>query len=209
MDTGAPSGTARPLPAQLAKNSDTRDVLARAARQKREKHLEDYLIVDVDAHHYETQSWGEIVARIPDPVCKRHRQQLPPERAAHAGHPQQLEHGRRTRTSAGASPTTAASRRRSTTAAFPATSWWCAAPSNPWASTSRFCFRRRCWGSACTPSSTSRSTIGARLQPVALRAHPAAGRPHQEAALHAVQRSPRHASKIVEEFGDKKGVAGS
>lgn len=37
MDTGAPSKQARPLPAQLAKNSDTRDVLARADKQRREK----------------------------------------------------------------------------------------------------------------------------------------------------------------------------
>ena len=70
MDTGAPSKQARPLPAQLAKNSDTRDVLARADKQRREKHLQDYLIVDVDAHHYETQSWAEIVPYIPDPVVR-------------------------------------------------------------------------------------------------------------------------------------------
>jgi predicted TIM-barrel fold metal-dependent hydrolase len=70
MDTGTPSNPSRPLPTQLAKNSDTRDVLARAAMQKRQKGLEDYLIVDVDAHHYETQSWHEIVPYIPDPVVR-------------------------------------------------------------------------------------------------------------------------------------------
>jgi hypothetical protein len=70
MDDARTGRTARPLPSQLTRQTDTRDVLARAARQTREKRLEDYLIVDVDAHHFETQSWGEIVEYIPDPVIR-------------------------------------------------------------------------------------------------------------------------------------------
>ena len=70
MDDARQTGAARPLPSILTKQTDTRDVLARAARQKRDRKLDDYLIVDVDAHHFETQSWGEIVEYIPDPVIR-------------------------------------------------------------------------------------------------------------------------------------------
>jgi predicted TIM-barrel fold metal-dependent hydrolase len=70
MDDSIPRSMARPLPAQLTKKSDTRDVLARAAKQARERHLADWLIIDVDAHHYETQSWAEIVEYIPDAVVR-------------------------------------------------------------------------------------------------------------------------------------------
>ena len=69
MDTGAP-GSPRPLPKQIVKGTDTRDVLAHAARQRREKKLDDYLIVDVDAHHFETQSWAEVIKYIPDAVIQ-------------------------------------------------------------------------------------------------------------------------------------------
>jgi predicted TIM-barrel fold metal-dependent hydrolase len=67
MDTGKPS---RPLPRQIVRGTDTRDVLAHAARQRREKKLDDYLIIDVDAHHFETQSWGEVIEYIPDAVIR-------------------------------------------------------------------------------------------------------------------------------------------
>ena len=49
---------------------DTRDALANAAAQARERNLEDVLIVDVDAHHYETESWSEIVEYIEEPVIR-------------------------------------------------------------------------------------------------------------------------------------------
>jgi predicted TIM-barrel fold metal-dependent hydrolase len=68
MDTG--STPQRPLPKQIVKGTDTRDVLARADRQRRERGLDDYLIVDVDAHHFETQSWAEVIKYIPDPVIQ-------------------------------------------------------------------------------------------------------------------------------------------
>jgi predicted TIM-barrel fold metal-dependent hydrolase len=67
MDTGSPS---RPLPKQIVRSTDTRDTLAHAARQRREKKLDDYLIIDVDAHHFETQSWADVINYIPDPVIK-------------------------------------------------------------------------------------------------------------------------------------------
>jgi hypothetical protein len=67
MDAGTPAGRALN---QIVKSTDTREVLARAARQVKDRNLDDYLIVDVDAHHFETQSWGEIVEHIPDPVVR-------------------------------------------------------------------------------------------------------------------------------------------
>jgi predicted TIM-barrel fold metal-dependent hydrolase len=49
---------------------DTRDALARAAQQAEERGLQDVLIVDADAHHYETESWAEIATYIEDPVLR-------------------------------------------------------------------------------------------------------------------------------------------
>jgi len=46
--------------------------LAHAAQQARERNLSEVLIVDADAHHYESESWGDIVKYIEDPVL-RHR----------------------------------------------------------------------------------------------------------------------------------------
>ncbi|TME38352.1 MAG: hypothetical protein E6I75_07370, partial [Chloroflexi bacterium] len=39
---------------------NTSEHLAHAARQARERNYQDLLIVDADAHHYETESWGDI-----------------------------------------------------------------------------------------------------------------------------------------------------
>src|SRR5690606_12736764 len=47
---------------------DTRDALLNAERQARERGLHDILIVDVDAHHVETESWAEITDYLEDPV---------------------------------------------------------------------------------------------------------------------------------------------
>lgn len=53
---------------------DTRQHLEHAARQVEERNLDDWFIVDADAHHYETESWADIVQYIEDPVL-RHRAQ--------------------------------------------------------------------------------------------------------------------------------------
>jgi uncharacterized protein len=50
---------------------DTRKHLANAAKQARERRLDQMLIVDVDAHHYESDSWGEIFDFIEDPVMRQ------------------------------------------------------------------------------------------------------------------------------------------
>src|ERR1700682_3986597 len=54
---------------------NTTEHLAHAARQARERNYQDPLIVDADAHHYETESWRDIVKYIEDPVL-RHRAQV-------------------------------------------------------------------------------------------------------------------------------------
>jgi predicted TIM-barrel fold metal-dependent hydrolase len=49
---------------------DTRELLANARRQAEQRGLDDVLIVDVDAHHYETEAWSQIVQYLEDPVLK-------------------------------------------------------------------------------------------------------------------------------------------
>jgi len=55
---------------QIDVYTDTRDILAHASRQALKRGFEDYLIVDVDAHHTETTSWHEIIEYIEDPVIR-------------------------------------------------------------------------------------------------------------------------------------------
>ncbi len=49
---------------------DTRVMLRNARRQADERNLDDVLIVDVDAHHYETEAWSEIAQYLEDPVLR-------------------------------------------------------------------------------------------------------------------------------------------
>ena len=56
---------------ELGRSSDTRETLARAKRAVREHGLDDWLIIDVDAHHFETQSWSEVIAQIPSDVVRQ------------------------------------------------------------------------------------------------------------------------------------------
>src|SRR5919204_4569820 len=49
---------------------NTAEHLAHAARQAKERNYQDLLIIDADAHHYETESWRDIVKYIEDPVLR-------------------------------------------------------------------------------------------------------------------------------------------
>jgi uncharacterized protein len=49
---------------------DTRTLLAHASQQADDRNYEDFMIVDVDAHHYETGSYKEIFDYIDDPVMR-------------------------------------------------------------------------------------------------------------------------------------------
>ena len=56
---------------QITVKSDTRDVLAHAAKEVETKGFDKFLIVDVDAHVTETAFWSEIVERIDSDVYQQ------------------------------------------------------------------------------------------------------------------------------------------
>jgi hypothetical protein len=45
--------------------------LEHAAQQARARNYQDFLIVDVDAHHYENESYQEVFKYIESPVIRR------------------------------------------------------------------------------------------------------------------------------------------
>lgn len=61
---------------ELTNASDTRDMLAHAARQARERNFSDYFIVDVDAHINEAPAWQDIITYIEDPVHRYNATEL-------------------------------------------------------------------------------------------------------------------------------------
>jgi predicted TIM-barrel fold metal-dependent hydrolase len=50
---------------------DTEKLMENAARQRDRRGFDDVLIIDVDAHHYETESMSEIIEFIEDPVLRQ------------------------------------------------------------------------------------------------------------------------------------------
>lgn len=56
---------------QITVETDTREILANARRDIATFNLDDYYIVDVDSHHVELDSWGEILDCIENPVLRR------------------------------------------------------------------------------------------------------------------------------------------
>jgi predicted TIM-barrel fold metal-dependent hydrolase len=67
----ARNGNGQPQVTELPKitnNTDTRDILAHAAR---DKETDDYFIVDVDAHVMETAFWSEVTDRIDNDVYRQ------------------------------------------------------------------------------------------------------------------------------------------
>ena len=56
---------------QITVKSDTRDVLAHAAKNVQRKRFDEFLIIDVDAHITETAFWGEVVERIDSDVYQQ------------------------------------------------------------------------------------------------------------------------------------------
>src|SRR5271155_1620132 len=49
---------------------DTPSILAHAAEQAVKRKYEDFPIIDVDSHHYETESFAQILEYISDPVMR-------------------------------------------------------------------------------------------------------------------------------------------
>ena len=62
---------------RLAEQFNTSQLLANADKQAHERKLNDYLIIDVDAHHYEFDHWGEIAQYIDNRVIKHIASVLP------------------------------------------------------------------------------------------------------------------------------------
>jgi hypothetical protein len=95
---------------------DTRAHLRKAEEQARQRRYDRFTIVDVDAHHYESQSWPAIFKYIEDPVTRHLAESTPGGRGARCCTPR-----RRTSTTPGASCTTAGRPTRSPSRACPST----------------------------------------------------------------------------------------
>ena len=50
---------------------DTSTLLTNAARQARDRRYDDFMIIDADSHHYETEAFKEIVQYIENPVLRQ------------------------------------------------------------------------------------------------------------------------------------------
>jgi uncharacterized protein len=55
---------------QITTRTDSREILANAHRDIARLHLDDYFIVDVDAHHVEFDSWADILKHLENPVLR-------------------------------------------------------------------------------------------------------------------------------------------
>src|SRR5262249_25198717 len=83
----APMDMARSEVRKLAaEDYSTTQHLEHASRQARERNYQDFLIVDVDAHHYESESYSEVFAYIESPSLRR-RAVDPAKRGARAARP--------------------------------------------------------------------------------------------------------------------------
>ena len=49
----------------------TTNSLAHATEQARKRNYQDFLIVDVDSHHYENESYKDVFSYIDSPVIRR------------------------------------------------------------------------------------------------------------------------------------------
>jgi predicted TIM-barrel fold metal-dependent hydrolase len=70
VDSGFDKNRGSELKPPHVRGMDTREMLAHARRQGEKRKLDDYFIVDVDAHHYENQSWSEILDCMPNDVMQ-------------------------------------------------------------------------------------------------------------------------------------------
>jgi predicted TIM-barrel fold metal-dependent hydrolase len=70
-EANAPVTDLRRREVRVGGSHDTRELLRNARRQAQERGFDQFPIVDVDAHHYETESWAEISEFIEDPIVRR------------------------------------------------------------------------------------------------------------------------------------------
>ena len=66
--SGSLTGEVRELRFDQFSSSES---LANAARQAHQRKYQNFLIVDVDSHHYESESYGEVFKYIENPVIRR------------------------------------------------------------------------------------------------------------------------------------------
>ena len=66
---------------QITTRTDSREILANAHRDIARLHLDDYFIVDVDAHHVEFDSWADILQHLENPVLRHNAISHDPELA--------------------------------------------------------------------------------------------------------------------------------
>jgi len=55
---------------EITAETDTRDILDHARQQGAERNFDDVYICDIDSHHVETESWGELAEYIEDEVLR-------------------------------------------------------------------------------------------------------------------------------------------
>jgi predicted TIM-barrel fold metal-dependent hydrolase len=58
------------LKGMLVQEFDTTTLLSHARKQAKERNYQDFMIIDVDSHHYETERFKEIIDYIEDPVLR-------------------------------------------------------------------------------------------------------------------------------------------
>src|SRR6202167_486644 len=61
---------------QITTRTDSREILANAHRDIARYHLDDYFVVDVDAHRVEFDSWAEILDQLENPVLRHNAQEM-------------------------------------------------------------------------------------------------------------------------------------
>ena len=55
---------------EITVETDTRDILEHARRQGEIRNFENVFICDIDSHHVETESWGDLAQYIEDEVLR-------------------------------------------------------------------------------------------------------------------------------------------
>jgi len=66
----------RELIREITIKTDTRDILAHASKYKRDKRLDDWTLIDVDAHHSEMTSWNEITEYMEEPIMRHYAREF-------------------------------------------------------------------------------------------------------------------------------------
>ena len=181
---------------------DTTTLLAHAAEQAIERRYEDFCIVDVDCHHYETEAFKEIIQYMDDPVLRHEAKYQGMARPGIASADGSYQETRRPHHPLSRPPhregaADAASRHHADAAL----------DGRAWASTSPACSRRRC--------SISRPAPRVEVEVALAQAYnrwlceKILGEESRfKSMLYLPFNDPEACYKTVQEFGDKKGVIG-